>query len=138
MSSVVWSKSGRTILVIPPTSPSKSILVNKKMTLTPEGTSLVVNSADKIYTGTATLIGSIIKYTCPFYLYFTGNYTCLVEWSGNPISITHYLEVLEPPTVYPVGVDPEGAVRAREGDDVTLECDGQGTPKPTIRWVRRE
>ena len=29
-----------------------------------------------------------------------GNYTCEVEWAGDPIRVTHSLVVLQPPTIH--------------------------------------
>ena len=52
----------------------------------------------------------------------SGNYTCEVEWIGSPISITHKLTVLVPPSI--VAVLPGGLgqvdhpIEAREGSQV--------------------
>ena len=68
----------------------------------------------------------------------SGNYTCEVEWIGSPISITHKLTVLVPPSI--VAVLPGGLgqvdhpIEAREGSQVRLECRAQGIPTPIVRW----
>jgi len=68
----------------------------------------------------------------------TGNYTCEVEWIGSPISITHKLTVLVPPSI--VAVLPGGLgqvdhpIEAREGSQVRLECRAEGIPPPIVRW----
>ena len=78
----------------------------------------------------------------------TGNYTCEVEWSGEPKQIKHHLEVHVPPTIEAVmpgtgGFDPSGLsghgqmerpIEAREGSSVRLECRADGIPTPVIRW----
>ena len=67
-----------------------------------------------------------------------GNYTCEVEWIGSPISITHKLTVLVPPSI--VAVLPGGMgqvdhpIEAREGSQVRLECRAEGIPPPIVRW----
>ena len=68
----------------------------------------------------------------------SGNYTCEVEWIGSPISITHKLTVLVPPSI--VAVLPGGMgqvdhpIEAREGSQVRLECRAEGIPPPIVRW----
>ena len=68
----------------------------------------------------------------------SGNYTCEVEWIGSPISITHKLTVLVPPSI--VAVLPGGLgqvdhpIEAREGSQVRLECRAEGIPPPIVRW----
>ena len=32
----------------------------------------------------------------------------------------------------------DGVIEVREGDNVSIECKGQGIPMPTIKWVRTE
>ena len=90
---------------------------------------------------------------------FAGNYTCQVEWSGNqePLTVTHELKVLVPASIdYVRSLAPmhslhslknnvvtrdgieladEGFIEVREGDNVTLECKGEGIPEPKIDWV---
>ena len=71
-------------------------------------------------------------------LSFVGNYTCEIEWIGTPISITHKLTVLVPPSI--VAVLPGGLgqvdrpIEAREGSQVRLECRAEGIPPPIVRW----
>ncbi|CAB4068956.1 unnamed protein product [Lepeophtheirus salmonis] len=66
----------------------------------------------------------------------TDNYTCEVEWRGQPLQIVHYLEVLVPPQIEAVlpGGRIDSPVEAREGSNVQLECRADGIPPPTIRW----
>jgi len=100
-----------------------------------DGTSLLIKNANRDY---------------------AGNYTCQVEWSSNndPISVTHQLEVLvEASILYVRPISPkdrtlaldraqdeldltqEGIVDAREGQNVTFECKGDGIPRPDIEWI---
>ena len=68
----------------------------------------------------------------------TGNYTCEVEWRGQPIHITHQLVVLVPPSIWAVmpNGQPNRPIEAREGSSVQLECQAEGIPPPVIRWRR--
>ena len=92
-------------------------------------------------------------------LTISGNYTCQVEWSESqaPLTVTHHLEVLVPASIeYVRSLAPlhslhsmksnvvtrdglelgdEGFIEVREGDNVTLECKGEGIPEPKIDWV---
>jgi hypothetical protein len=87
-----------------------------------------------------------------------GNYTCEVEWSGEPKQIVHYLEVQVPPQIEAVlpgrgglglGLNTAGGnggglgqqmvlrpLEAREGSSISLECRADGIPPPIIRWRR--
>ena len=71
-------------------------------------------------------------------LLLSGNYTCEVEWDGSPISITHKLTVLVPPSieaVLPGGLGQvDHPIEAREGSQVRLECRAEGIPPPIVRW----
>ena len=71
-------------------------------------------------------------------LCISGNYTCEVEWGGQPISITHKLTVLVPPSieaVLPGGLGQvDHPIEAREGSQVRLECRAEGIPPPIVRW----
>ena len=76
----------------------------------------------------------------------SGNYTCEVEWRGQPLQITHQLVVMVPPTIEAVlpHHDSSGLmigqlqrpVEARLGTPVKLECRADGIPPPVIRWRR--
>ena len=80
-----------------------------------------------------------------------GNYTCEVEWRGQPMRIIHQLVVLVPPTIEAVlpssqhsqdlglvGLTRhmERPIEARVGSSVELECRAEGIPTPQIRWRR--
>ncbi|XP_059096257.1 lachesin-like [Tigriopus californicus] len=96
-----------------------------------EQTSLLIKGADTLY---------------------SGNYTCEIEWSENepPPSITHYLEVQVPPSVFAVTpmsspnsgatleynpIGPGAIVEVVEGDNATLECRAEGIPRPALEWT---
>ena len=93
-------------------------------------------------------LNSLGNFICLFFLYieiellcrfvFAGNYTCEVEWGGSPISITHKLTVLVPPSieaVLPGGLGQvDHPIEAREGSQVRLECRAEGIPPPIVRW----
>ena len=76
----------------------------------------------------------VLYYNCCI----SGNYTCEVEWGGSPISITHKLTVLVPPSieaVLPGGLGQvDHPIEAREGSQVRLECRAEGIPPPIVRW----
>ena len=61
-----------------------------------------------------------------------------MEWDGSPISITHKLTVLVPPSieaVLPGGLGQvDHPIEAREGSQVRLECRAEGIPPPIVRW----
>ena len=61
-----------------------------------------------------------------------------MEWGGSPISITHKLTVLVPPSieaVLPGGLGQvDHPIEAREGSQVRLECRAEGIPPPIVRW----
>ena len=69
-----------------------------------------------------------------------GNYTCEVEWRGQPLHITHQLVVLVPPSIWAVmpggAGQPNRPIEAREGSSMQLECQAEGIPPPVIRWRR--
>ena len=86
-----------------------------------------------------------------FQITIVGNYTCEVEWRGQPMRIIHQLVVLVPPTIEAVlpssqhsqdlglvGLSRhmERPIEARVGSSVELECRAEGIPTPQIRWRR--
>ncbi len=123
---VLW-KQGETVITVGHITVRRDLRISVVNT-----TSLFVNGTDTLY---------------------SGNYTCEVEWSPNPddppSSITHYLEVRVPASVYSVvpvadsidrdddgGEDGElPVVYAEEGSNATLECRAEGVPRPTVTWV---
>ncbi|KAG8174643.1 hypothetical protein JTE90_019624 [Oedothorax gibbosus] len=64
----------------------------------------------------------------------SGNYTCNVNSRGVTASYTTSLQVLVPPSwsIIPKDID------ALSGDPVVLNCEGSGTPKPTVTWFRSQ
>lgn len=63
-----------------------------------------------------------------------GDYTCKVAVMGQPIYITHTLEILVPPTIQAVPID--GNYVVKKGRKVELKCKAEGNPEPTITWSR--
>ena len=60
-----------------------------------------------------------------------GNYTCELEWSGRPVSVTHSLTVLQPPSI---SHPPAGSHLQRDqGGELSLSCRADGDPRPQVR-----
>merc|ERR1719430_63387 len=64
-----------------------------------------------------------------------GNYTCEVEWNGNPLSVTHTLTVLQPPKITSPKVG--ASFHAAQGEGLTIPCMATGDPSPKVQWSRR-
>ncbi|XP_023336645.1 limbic system-associated membrane protein isoform X2 [Eurytemora carolleeae] len=65
-----------------------------------------------------------------------GNYTCEIEWQGQPRDITHFLRVLQPPTIsHP---HPGANIFANQGEDIRVACTADGDPRPVIKWKKQE
>ncbi|XP_071036965.1 cell adhesion molecule DSCAML1 [Parasteatoda tepidariorum] len=64
----------------------------------------------------------------------SGNYTCIASARGMTASHTANLEVLVPPSWVHVPHD----VDALSGNSISLDCAGQGTPKPSTAWYRKQ
>ena len=101
-----------------------------------------------VYTKSLDKTSNIIVFVV---IHLVGNYTCEVEWRGQPMQISHQLVVLVPPTIEAVlphhiahgshgGSGVAGQlqlpVEARLGTSVKLECRADGIPTPVIRWRR--
>ncbi|XP_059095513.1 protein amalgam-like [Tigriopus californicus] len=64
-----------------------------------------------------------------------GDYTCKISMMGEPILITHTLEILVPPSIRPD--PPDGNYVVKKGRRVELRCLASGNPDPTITWSRQ-
>lgn len=64
-----------------------------------------------------------------------GDYTCKISVLGDPILITHTLEILLPPTIR--ADPPDGNYVVKKGRKVELKCVASGNPDPTITWTRQ-
>ncbi|CAL4067291.1 unnamed protein product, partial [Meganyctiphanes norvegica] len=62
-----------------------------------------------------------------------GGYMCQIN-TVPPAKIYGHITVLVPPVIS----TPPADVVAVEGEDVTLECEAQGDPEPTITWRRED
>ena len=63
-----------------------------------------------------------------------GNYTCELEWSGRPLSVTHSLTVLQPPLI---SQPTAGSHFQRDqGGQLSLNCRAAGDPRPQVWWSR--
>ena len=61
-----------------------------------------------------------------------GNYTCELEWSGRPLSVTHSLTVLQPPLI---SQPTAGSHFQRDqGGQLSLNCRAAGDPRPQVWW----
>merc|ERR1712038_1397667 len=62
-----------------------------------------------------------------------GKYKCSVAVKNNPPEVKHAVHIRAPPSIdssTPV------LIQVKKGEDVTLNCKGSGSPKPTIKWSR--
>ena len=108
--------------------------------------SKILSSECQVYTKSQDKTNNIIVVV----IRLVGNYTCEVEWRGQPMQISHQLVVLVPPTIEAVlphhiahgshggsgGGQLQLPVEARLGTSVKLECRADGIPTPVIRWRR--
>jgi len=63
-----------------------------------------------------------------------GQYKCSVAVEGkNPPEVKHTVRIRAPPSIES---SIPSILAARKGDDVTLNCKGSGSPKPTVKWSR--
>ncbi|XP_037072288.1 protein amalgam-like [Pollicipes pollicipes] len=65
----------------------------------------------------------------------SGNYECMIT-SNPPVSLKHSVQVQYAPVVT---TRPEGGVLVvEEGQQVTLACEADGRPEPTVTWTKME
>lgn len=65
----------------------------------------------------------------------SGEYDCEIEAdSDRPISVTHRLDILIPPTIYSEPAD--GNVIVKKGSSVSIKCGASGNPKPQVTWSK--
>eukprot|EP00092_Neocalanus_flemingeri_P043933 GFUD01048575.1.p1 GENE.GFUD01048575.1~~GFUD01048575.1.p1 ORF type:complete len:486 (+),score=106.52 GFUD01048575.1:30-1487(+) len=62
-----------------------------------------------------------------------GQYKCSVAVKGNRPEIKHTVRIRAPPSIES---STPTILEAKKGDDVTLNCKGSGSPKPTVKWSR--
>jgi len=62
-----------------------------------------------------------------------GQYKCSVAVEKNPPEVKHIVRIRAPPSIES---STPSILAARKGDDVTLNCKGSGSPKPTVKWSR--
>eukprot|EP00090_Calanus_glacialis_P015493 TRINITY_DN24450_c0_g1_i1.p1 TRINITY_DN24450_c0_g1~~TRINITY_DN24450_c0_g1_i1.p1 ORF type:complete len:485 (-),score=135.14 TRINITY_DN24450_c0_g1_i1:279-1733(-) len=62
-----------------------------------------------------------------------GQYKCSVAVKKNPPEIKHIVRIRAPPSIES---STPSILAAKKGDDVTLNCKGSGSPKPTVKWSR--
>lgn len=65
-----------------------------------------------------------------------GVYTCEILHNEVPIDLHHSLEVFEAPKVAKIHPDTSPIV-IEAGKALTLSCDANGYPKPTISWLKK-
>jgi len=66
----------------------------------------------------------------------SGDYSCTISTFGLPVSVTHTLEILVPPTVRAEPSD--GNFVVKKGRRAELRCVATGNPKPEIHWSRED
>ena len=65
-------------------------------------------------------------------MFGAGNYTCELEWSGRPVSVTHSLTVLQPPAIsQPLA---GSHFQRDQGGQLRLTCRAAGDPRPQVWW----
>jgi len=63
-----------------------------------------------------------------------GQYTCSVSTLGSPVTLTHQLEILVPPTIE---ADPlDGNFVVKKGKHIELRCKAAGNPPPDVHWTK--
>eukprot|EP00092_Neocalanus_flemingeri_P054291 GFUD01063929.1.p1 GENE.GFUD01063929.1~~GFUD01063929.1.p1 ORF type:complete len:489 (+),score=123.56 GFUD01063929.1:223-1689(+) len=62
-----------------------------------------------------------------------GQYKCSVAVKGNRPELKHTVRIRAPPSIES---STPSILEVKKGDDVTLDCKGSGSPKPTVKWSR--
>jgi len=62
-----------------------------------------------------------------------GQYKCSVAVKGDRPEIKHTVRIRAPPSIES---STPSILEVKKGDDVTLNCKGSGSPKPTVKWSR--
>jgi len=63
-----------------------------------------------------------------------GTYTCSISTFGDPVTVTHSLEILVAPTI--TAEPSDGNYVVKKGKQVELRCRTFGNPAPEIHWRR--
>lgn len=63
-----------------------------------------------------------------------GTYTCSISTFGDPVTVTHSLEILVAPTI--IAEPSDGNYVVKKGKRVELKCKTSGNPQPEIHWTR--
>jgi len=62
-----------------------------------------------------------------------GKYKCSVAVKNNPPEVKHTVHIRAPPSI---DSSTPALIQVKKGDDVTLNCKGSGSPKPSVKWSR--
>jgi hypothetical protein len=65
-----------------------------------------------------------------------GAYTCSISTFGDPVTVTHTLEILVSPLV--TAEPSDGNYVVKKGKRVELKCKSSGNPPPEIHWARED
>jgi len=62
-----------------------------------------------------------------------GKYKCSVAVKNNPPEVKHTVHIRAPPSI---DSSTPALIQVKKGDDITLNCKGSGSPRPTVKWSR--
>jgi len=63
-----------------------------------------------------------------------GTYSCSISTYGDPVTLTHSLEILVPPSIE---ADPlDGNFVVKKGKEIELSCKAGGNPPPEVHWTK--
>ncbi|XP_049772400.1 protein amalgam-like [Schistocerca cancellata] len=65
-----------------------------------------------------------------------GTYTCEILSNETPMDLHHSLEVFEAPKVAKIRPN-KSSIVVEAGEALTLSCEANGYPKPTISWIKK-